>query len=134
MSIYSELEKAPVGSIALEPALSVSAATSVRDVVATMHSALVDHVLVLDGDRLVGIFTERDLLMRAIRPDGVPDAPVREFMTPDPTVLSSTLPLSSALEPMVKGRYRHLPIADGDGGFIGVLTTHNLFHFLAVCK
>ena len=96
-----------------------------------MDAGGVDHVLVMDGPRLAGIFTEHDLLARAVTPDGVREASVRHFMTPDPAVLDAAMPLSHALDPMVQGGFRHLPIEDGDRGYIGVLTSHNLFHFLA---
>ena len=131
MPIYHELAQYPLRSIALEPALSVAVDATVPAVVDTMHHSGIDYVLVMDGNELAGIFTEHDLLTRAVNADGVPDAPVRHFMTPNPAVLDAALPLSDALETMAEGRYRHLPIGDGEGGCIGVLTTHNVLHFLA---
>lgn len=131
MPIYRELELHPIGSIALEPALTVSADTAAGEVVAAMQAARSSHVLVLEGGRLAGIFTYHDLLVRAVTPDGLPAAPVRDFMTPDPTTLPATAPLSEAIEPMASGGYRHLPVTDGAGGCLGVLTSHNLFQFLA---
>ena len=131
MPIYRELEHQPIGSISLEPALSVSGDTAASEVVATMRASRFGYVLVMDGGRLAGIFTEHDLLVRAVTPDGMPTAPVRRFMTPEPTTLDATAPLSHAITPMVEGGYHHIPIADGARGYIGVLTSHNLFHFLA---
>jgi CBS domain-containing protein len=131
MPIYRELEHQPIGSISLEPALSVSGDTAASEVVATMRASRFGYVLVMDGGRLAGIFTEHDLLVRAVTPDGMPTAPVRRFMTPEPTTLDATAPLSHAITPMVEGGYHHIPIADGARGYLGVLTSHNLFHFLA---
>ena len=131
MPIYRELAQHPLRSIALEAALSVPVDATVRAVVDTMHESDTDCVLVMDGDALAGIFTQYDLLTRAVNRDGVTDAPICEVMTPNPTVLDAALPLSDALETMAEGHYRHLPIADGEGGCIGVLTTHNVLHFLA---
>ena len=131
MSFYRELEHQPVGSIPLEPALSVSGDASLDEVVAAMRTARCGYVLVMDGRRLTGIFTEHDLLERVVTPDGMPVAPVRQFMTPDPTTLQATASLSEAIEPMVDGGYHHIPIESGAGGYVGVLTSHNLFHYLA---
>ena len=131
MPIYHELAQQPLRSIALEPALSVPVDATVRAVVGTMHRSDTDYVLVMDGDGLAGIFTEHDLLARAANPDGVPDAPVREFMSRDPTMLDAALPISEALDAMAEGHYRHLPISDGERGCIGVLTSYNVLHFLA---
>ena len=131
MPIYRELEHLPIGSISLEPAFAVDGETVAHEVVATMLASRFGYVLVMDAGRLAGIFTEHDLLTRAVTPDGMPAAPVRDFMTPNPTTLDATAPLSAALEPMVTGGYHHIPIADGGRGYVGVLTSHNLFHFLA---
>lgn len=131
MPIYRELELHPIGSIALEPALTVRGDAAAGEVVAAMQAARSSHALVLDGGRLAGIFTYHDLLARAVTPDGLPAAPVRDFMTPDPTTLPASAPLSAAIEPMASGGYRHLPVADRAGGYLGVLTSHNLFQFLA---
>ena len=131
MPIYGELQHHPIGSISLEPAFAVDGETGTRDVVATMLTSRSGYVLVMDAGRLAGIFTEHDLLTRAVTPDGMPAAPVRDFMTPSPTTLDATAPLSAAIEPMVTGGYHHIPIAAGARGYVGVLTSHNLFHFLA---
>ena len=131
MPIYRELEHHPIRSISLEPALAVDGETAASEVVATMLASRFGYVLVMDDGGLAGIFTEHDLLTRAVTPDGMPAAPVRNFMTPDPTTLDAAAPLSAAIEPMVTGGYHHIPIADGTRGYVGVLTSHNLFHFLA---
>lgn len=130
MPIYRELAQHPMRSIALEPPLSVTADTSIRAVVDTMHDSDTDYVIVTKDEVLAGIFTDHDLLTRA-NPDGVPDAPVGDFMSTDPTVLDASRPISDALDAMVEGRYRHLPISDGERGCIGVLTSYNVLHFLA---
>lgn len=131
MPIYRELEHHPIGSIALEPALTVAGDAAAGAVAASMHASRRSYVLVLDGGRLAGIFTYYDLLMRAVTPDGLPATPVRDFMTPNPTTLPATAPLSAAVAPMVEGGYRHIPIADGARGYLGVLTSHVLLQFLA---
>lgn len=131
MAIYRELEHHPIGSVALEPALTVPGGTAVSEVATAMHAARCGHVLVMEEERLTGIFTYYDLLMRAVTPDGVPAAPVRNFMTPEPATLRAAATLSDAVGLMVEGGYRHLPVAGAAGGYRGVLTSHNLFQFLA---
>ena len=131
MPIYRELAQQPLRSIALEPPLSVAADTSLAEVVDTMRRSDTDYVLVTMDEVLAGIFTEHDLLTRATDPDGLPDAAVGEFMSPDPTVMDASRPISDALDAMAEGRYRHLPISDGGRGCVGVLTSYNVLHFLA---
>ena len=131
MPIYHELSQQPLRSIALERPLSVTADTSLTAVVDTMRNSDTDYVLVTKDETLAGIFTEHDLLTRAANPDGVPDAPVGEFMSPEPTVLDASRPISAALDAMAQGRYRHVPISDGERGCVAVLTSYNVLHFLA---
>lgn len=131
MPIYRELEHHPIGSITLEPALTVAGDSAAGAVAAAMHASRRSHALVMEGGRLAGIFTYYDLLTRALTPDGLPAAPVRDFMTRDPATLPVTAPLSDAVAPMVQGRYRHIPITDGARGYLGVLTSHVLLQFLA---
>ena len=131
MPIYRELAQHPLRSIALDPPLSVTADTGLRAVVGTMRNTDTDYVLVTKDETLAGIFTEHDLLTRAAHPDGIPDAPVGEFMSPDPTVLDAARPIGDALDAMAEGRCRHLPVSDGERGCIGVLTSYNVLHFLA---
>ena len=109
----------------------MGADTSLTAVVDTMRNSDTDYVLVTKDETLAGIFTEHDLLTRAANPDGVPDAPVGEFMSPEPTVLDASRPISAALDAMAQGRYRHVPISDGERGCVGVLTSYNVLHFLA---
>lgn len=131
MPIYRELAQHPLRSIALEPPLSVTADTSLAKVVDTMRSSDTDYVLVTKDESLAGIFTEHDLLTRAADPDGLPDAPVGDFMSSDPNVMEASRPISDALDAMAKGHYRHLPVSDGERNCIGVLTSYNVLHFLA---
>lgn len=131
MPIYRELAHHPLRSIALQPALSVGLDTRLAQVVDTMRSSDTDYVLVMQDEVLAGIFTEHDLLTRAAEPDGVPDAPVGDFMSHDPTVMDASRPISDALDAMAEGHYRHLPIRDGERGCVGVLTSYNVLHFLA---
>ena len=131
MPIYRELAQHPLRSVTLEPALTVTVDTCLAQVVDTMRSSDTDYVLVTKDGALAGIFTEHDLLTRAAEPDGVADGPVGEFMSPDPTVLDASRPISDALDAMAEGHYRHLPISAGPRGCIGVLTSYNVLHFLA---
>jgi CBS domain-containing protein len=125
------LETQPIGSIALEPIASVQKGASLADALDEMRNQHAAYVLVFEGETLAGILTERDLLTRVIGPDGLPTGPVTDYMTPNPTCLPANKSVSEALGPMVEGSYRHLPIQDEQGGFVGVLSIHNLFTFLA---
>ncbi len=103
--------------------------TPVDAAIARMQEAEVDCVLVMSGDRLVGIFTDRDAVAKAAgkRLDAFH---VRDFMTPDPVVLRHDDPIAVAIHKMAIGGFRHIPIVE-DGRPTGVVTARDVFHHLA---
>jgi CBS domain-containing protein len=86
-------------------------------------------VLVTVDDRLVGIFTDRDAVVKAAgrRLDTLK---VGELMTPDPVVLRHDDPIAIAIHKMAVGGFRHIPILDG-GRPTGVVTARDVFYHLA---
>ena len=97
--------------------------------IARMHETESDCVLVMSGDRLVGIFTDRDAVVKAAgrRLDLFH---VRDFMTPDPVVLRHDDPIAVAIHKMAVGGFRHIPIVE-NGKPTGVVTARDVFHHLA---
>ena len=98
-------------------------------VVARMQDAGADCVLVTVDDELVGIFTDRDAVVKAAgtRLDAFP---VRDFMTADPVVLRHDDPIALAIHKMAVGGFRHIPIVE-HGRPTGVVTARDVFHHLA---
>ncbi len=93
------------------PALTVPPAEPVSKVIARMQAHRQGSVLIVDGDRLVGIFTERDALNRlAGRGLDLETLPVSRVMTPNPKVLRDDDTLAFAMHRMAVGSYRHIPI------------------------
>lgn len=102
----------------LEQTATVTPDTPVRDVVEKMKSARTGCALVLENGKLVGIFTEHDVLHRMFGANAIAlHAPVRELMSPNPEVLRETDSVATALNKMSLGRYRHIPVARNDGSF-----------------
>jgi CBS domain-containing protein len=87
-------------------------------------------LLVTDAGRVVGIFTERDLLTRVLAPGCALDLPMRECMTPRPVCVSPMDPVRVAIRRMQKGGYRHLPVVDEAGRPLGVLSARRVVHYL----
>jgi len=80
-------------------------------------------ILVNDGDDLVGIFTERDVLIKISIADVDESKAVDEFMTKDPVTMNLNDKISEAVGKMSAHGYRHLPIMDQDeGNCVGILT------------
>jgi CBS domain-containing protein len=107
--------------------LDVSA--DVDHAVQVMHANGSDCVLVVDGGRLVGIFTDRDAVVKvAGRP--VTARPIADYMTRDPVVLRHDDTIAVAINKMAVGGFRHIPIVE-DGVPTGVVTARDVFRHLA---
>ncbi len=86
--------------------------------------------LVTDGDELVGIFTERDLVTRVIA-EGLDPAEVRlgDVMTPDPFTLKPDDPPAFAIHRMVEQGLRHLPVIE-DERLVGFISVRNVLRYI----
>jgi CBS domain-containing protein len=104
--------------------LSVGAGAPVVAVAQQMADRNVGAALVLEGGRLAGIMTERDL-MRAVARGLRDDAVVGGCMTPTPDTVAPDDTIEHAAVLMIHGGYRHLPVVDGDD-VVGILSIRDL--------
>jgi CBS domain-containing protein len=127
-SFHGRLLGEHLDDLGAPPPIEVSPDLPVDVAIETMRRNETDCLLVVD-DRLVGIFTDRDAVLKIAgrRVDG---APVRDFMTPDPVVLRHDDPIAIAIHKMAVGGFRHIPIVE-DGRPTGVVTARDVFHHLA---
>lgn len=99
-----------------------------------MTDLRVRHVPVLYDGRLVGILSDRDLLVRASRAsDGTltfPEVTCGEAMTTNPVAVSSTAPVSKVAALMLQHRIDSIPIVDLDGQLWGLVTSSDLIELL----
>ena len=104
--------------------LTVEATASVEDAVRSMNGRRVGAVLVLEGDRLVGVFTERDVL-RAVADGLTPAAVVGDWMTRGPETIEPDDTAEHAAIIMIHGGFRHLPVVEA-GKVVGILSIRDL--------
>lgn len=108
--------------------LTVPDTLPVREATREMDARNVGAVLVVDRKkRLIGIFTERDLLRRVVAQGRDPNATaVAEVMTHDPDTVGPRQYAVDALRLMRDGRYRHLPVVDGER-IVGILSRRDFY-------
>ena len=107
----------------------LDASSDVDQAVQVMHTKGSDCVLVVDAGRLVGIFTDRDAVLKvAGRP--VTARAIADYMTRDPVVLRHDDTIAVAINKMAVGGFRHIPIVE-DGVPTGVVTARDVFRHLA---
>ena len=103
------------------------ASTTVGEAAVIMARARVSSTLVMDDGRLVGIFTERDVVKALSESIESPADLIRLWMTADPRTIAGSVPLEEALERMLRGGLQHLPVVDPWGGaVVGMLSLEDL--------
>lgn len=115
---------------ALDPVtpLTVAPDEPVGETIGRMQEQQVECVLVADGSGLVGIFTERDALLKlAGRP--LEGLTVRDVMTPDPVVLREQDSVAVAIHKMAGGGFRHIPLVNG-GHATGIISSRDVLRHI----
>jgi CBS domain-containing protein len=102
--------------------VSVEPDATVAEAIARMMDSHVGAVAVCEGARLVGIFTERDVLRLAAEGGEFRDLKVEDVMTRQPVVAAPELRIVEAAQIMGERRIRHLPVVEGENllGMIGI--------------
>ncbi len=98
-----------------EETVAVSPETPALEVARLMKNANTGCALVVDGQQLVGIFTEHDVLKRMAASGNLKEVAVRELMSPNPETLQESASVAEALNRMSMGRFRHIPFQKSDG-------------------
>jgi CBS domain-containing protein len=131
----SEVERSLMSDVLgqLDPKTPIVATpdTTVKDALKLIHDNSIGCVLIVDGEKLVGIFSERDALVKVGSRFGeLGDHAVSEFMTPDPQTLESSAKLAFAVQRMDVGGYRHVPVVDKEGNATGVSSVRDILKYL----
>ncbi len=109
---------------------SVGPDTAVTECVRLMTAEKIGAVVVMDGERLKGIFTERDALNKVLAAGLDPGSTkVSEVMTKDPHCIPPTTTVGDAMELITKRRFRHLPIVE-NGKLLAVVSSGDLTRWL----
>src|SRR5213594_2840555 len=107
--------------------LGVSPDTPAIEVIRKMKEARLGCALVLDDGKLVGIFTERDILNKLTgKKASVGTTAVKDLMSANPETLRETDSVATALSKMSMGRYRHIPVQKADGTYTVTSIKHVL--------
>ncbi len=130
MDLAKNLKIDSVSRLHPTPPHHVSPQQTVAETVALMRGKKVGCVLVMEGERVVGIFTERDLLRKVLAAGQALSLPVADFMTRNPVTVHPKEPIGLAIRRMEEGGYRHLPVVDEAGRPVGVLSVKRIVHYL----
>ena len=130
-----ELERAlaeeSVSAIQSRPYVHVRANAPIRQAVQALHGSHTSSLLVVDDGKVVGIFTERDVLEKVAEQfPKLASHPVREVMTSNPTVVYECDPVGTALAAIAVAGHRHVPVLRVDATLDGIVSPRRVFEFL----
>ncbi|MCA9976123.1 MAG: CBS domain-containing protein, partial [Anaerolineales bacterium] len=131
-SMRGLLADTPITVLEPHAPIEVEASTSLAKAVRQMNAHNIGCLLVTDeSDRLVGIFTERDVLTRvAGLVDDLATAKISEYMTPNPITMKRDMPIAQALNLMSVHGFRHIPLVDNENRAEGVISFRDVVHYL----
>jgi acetoin utilization protein AcuB len=121
-----------IRDIMRSPAVAISADTTLQDAYRTMQDQRIRHLPVLEGEKLVGVVTDRDLRLAtsALTPSPfLPDSRVSAVMTAAPLTADASDPVEDAARTMRERKIGCLPVMDG-GRLIGIVTGLDLLDAL----
>lgn len=102
---------------------STSPDVTVLDAVNQMNELKIGALVVMDGDDVVGMFTERDVLRRVVGEErSASSTKVREVMTREVVCCGPDTDLDDISALMKKRRIRHVPVCNGDGKLLGMVS------------
>jgi CBS domain-containing protein len=104
---------------------TVGPTTTVGEAVALMAQHRVGSMIVMDGLKLAGIFTERDTVRAISHSHDAPSHDVSSWMTPDPMTVGPDVETDVALRTMLDNNFRHLPVVE-NGEVVGVVSIRDL--------
>ena len=115
----------PVSEHMTASLLTVSAEATLGEAAAAMAARGVGAVVVLQGESVAAILTERDV-MKAVAAGKDGSAPVNEWMTPHPDTIEPSDTTDHAASLMIHGGFRHLPVVEADGRVVGIVSIRDL--------
>ncbi len=118
-----------LGDLPIGQPETIDASADAYEAIARMHRDGIDCLLVVEGGRLVGVFTDRDAVLKVAGREGG-SIVIRDVMTPDPVVLRHDDSIAIAIHKMAVGGFRHVPIL-ANGTPTGVISAKVIFQHLA---
>src|SRR5215510_11978649 len=115
--------------IARTPLVTVRPDATVMEAVRIMAEESIGAIAVTEGNRLVGMFSERDLMFRVVLEKRDPEGTqIREVMTSPVETIARESTADDALKVMLEKYIRHLPIVDRNGTLCGMISMRSLLH------
>jgi CBS domain-containing protein len=114
-----------VRDVMTQVVLTADTGTTIAEAASLIAQRRVGSALVVDGQRLLGIFTERDIVKALSQDASATHQAIGHWMTRNPQTISSDATVDEALRRMLDGGFRHLPVVD-DERMVGMISMRDL--------
>ncbi|MBH54578.1 MAG: hypothetical protein CMI18_09565 [Opitutaceae bacterium] len=131
MDLRFALENETVADVGYQPPATVQKDETIQSTVARMRREKYGCILILEGEKFCGIFTERDFLNRVLGKENLNDRPISDVMTSKPTIAIEDIYIHEALNLLHKNGIRHLPLIDDQHRPVGTISVKRAVNFLA---
>ena len=130
-SVEAVLKAKKIGEIINPRLVQAPPETLVKDAIELMQKNRAGYIVVAKNKKVVGVFTETDLVQKILGKDVNWESPISEFMTKNPLILKPTDSVGTAIDMMGAHRFYHIPLVDDRGDLVNVLSVRTLIRFLA---
>jgi CBS domain-containing protein len=118
---------ARIKDVMIPDVVTIDATATLAEAAGVMREANVGMLPVTDGENLIGVVTDRDLVIRGMAQDVKPSSvQVSECMSTNVIAVPPDAPVEGAMEIMAREQIGRLPVIDADGKLIGVVTLSSL--------
>ncbi len=131
-TVYTEAKTMPIEDLARKDVVSASPETSVPELARRMRDETVGSVVITDGERPVGIVTDRDLTTRVLTEEANPnDRTAGGVMSTDLCAVGPDAGFYEAAQVMSENGVRRLPVCTDEDELVGIITVDDLTELLA---
>jgi CBS domain-containing protein len=131
MDLSETLQMELIRHLPLPEPIILSEETPITEAIHQMQLAHRGCVVIEKNGRLAGLVTERDILVKFLGDSSNRHLALNEIMTRSVETLPPNAPLSTAIQVMTRGGYRHIPLADAEGRIQGVVAARNIMDYIA---
>ncbi len=130
MELKVDIRTALITQVDLSYYVETEKGTRAGDVLEKMKASHRKCALVMDHGRLVGIFTERDIMKKVARDPQSSDAPIENLMTPNPETIDADTNILDATRVIASNRFRYMPVTNEKGKVLGTLTYYAIIKYI----
>ena len=121
----------PLSTLTQEKFIILNEEATLGDAIVNMQKYHHGCILLENDHKITGIFTERDIVQKIVgKRHNLEKECVADYMTKSPDVLHSQDPIAYALNKMISGGYRHIPIVDKEEKPIGIIAMQDIINHL----